>query len=147
MLDGMNKKFIYPYVVFYPVLSRDGMPFPINKCLKEIQGPNYRENLAWRGNLVIAKYRDEQLSTLMDATMADFPLLKNYLSTHFSPVSSVSPFLLLHHTFSRRFSKPFHCITSPHVFWIVSGNFSCADSTLPHLRAHARATSTSCHEM
>lgn len=89
MLDGMNKKFANPYVVFYPVLSRDGMPFPINKCLKEIQGPNYREHLAWRGNLVIAKYRDEQLSAPMDANMADFPLLKNYLSTHRQP--TVSP--------------------------------------------------------
>lgn len=102
MLDGMNKKFVNPYVIFYPVLSRDGMPFPINKCLKEIQGPNYRENLAWRGNLVIAKYRDEQLSTLMDTTMADFPLLRNYLSKHYPPTDSVSPFLLLPHTFSHR---------------------------------------------
>jgi len=108
MLDGMNKKFANPYVIFYPVLSRDGMPFPINKCLKEIQGPNYRENIAWRGNLVIAKYRDEQALTLMDATMADFPLLKNYLSTHYSPVVSVSPFLLSFHTFSRTS----HSITS-----------------------------------
>ncbi|KAF9649313.1 hypothetical protein BDM02DRAFT_3128410 [Thelephora ganbajun] len=91
MLDGMNKKFANPYVVFYPVLSRDGMPFPINKCLKEIQGSNYRENIAWRGNLVIAKYRDEQLSTPVDATMADFPLLKNYLSTHYQPVVTVPP--------------------------------------------------------
>ena len=95
MLDGMNRPFINPYVIFYPVLSRDGMPFPVNKCIKEIQGPNYREHLAWRGNLVIAKYRDDQLSALMDATMADFPLLKNYLSTHYSPMVSVSPFLLL----------------------------------------------------
>lgn len=102
MLDGMNKMFVNPYVIFYPVLSRDGMPFPINKCLKEIQGPNYRENLAWRGNLVIAKYRDERLSTLMDATMADFPLLRNYLSKHYPPTASVSPFLLLPHTPSHR---------------------------------------------
>jgi len=89
MLDGMNKKFANPYVIFYPILSRDGMPFPINKCLKEIQGPNYRENFAWRGNIVIAKYRDEQLSVLVDASMADFPLLKNYLATHYSPMVSV----------------------------------------------------------
>ena len=106
MLDGMNKKFVNPYVIFYPVLSRDGMPFPINKCLKEIQGPNYRENLAWRGNIVIAKYRDEQLLVLMDASMADFPLLKNYLSTHYSPIVSVSLFLLLPHTSSHRSPNP-----------------------------------------
>lgn len=99
MLDGMNKKFANPYVVFYPVLSRDNMPFPINKCLKEIQGLNYREPIAWRGNLIIAKFRDEQLSAFMDASMADFPILKNYLSKHFPPTVSatVSRFLHLHH--------------------------------------------------
>jgi hypothetical protein len=115
MLDGMNKGFPNPYVIFYPVLSRDGMPFPINKCLKEIQGSNYREHLAWRGNLIIAKCRDEQFSTLMDTTMADFPLLKNYLSTHNAPTASptVSAFTVclapslrthpLHHVVPRSF--------------------------------------------
>lgn len=92
MLDWMNKPFSKPYVIFYPVLSRDGMPFPINKCVKEIQGPDFRENFAWRGNLVIAKYSDEQLSTLVDASMADFPLLKNYLATHYPPAVPVSSF-------------------------------------------------------
>lgn len=86
MLDGMNKKFANPYIIYYAVLSRDGMPFPINKCVKEIQGSQYREGFAWRGNLVIAKFRDEGALTPMDATMADFPLLKNYLATHSSPV-------------------------------------------------------------
>ncbi|KAF9642041.1 hypothetical protein BDM02DRAFT_3157603 [Thelephora ganbajun] len=90
-LNGMNKKFVNPYIIFYPVLSRDGIPFPINKCLKEIQGPNYHKNLAWRGDLVIAKYCDEQLSVLIDAIMADFPILKNYLSTHYQPVVAIPP--------------------------------------------------------
>ena len=99
MLDGMNKKFANPYVIFYPVLSRDGMAFPINKCLKEIQGPNYRESAAWRGNLVIAKCRDEQFSAFVDANMADFPILKNYLSKHYPPMvlATVSPFLHLYY--------------------------------------------------
>jgi len=110
MLDGMNKKFANPYVIFYPVLSRDGMPFPVNKCLKEIQGSNYRENLAWRGNLVIAKYRDEQLSVLMDANMADFPLLKNYLSNHYPRAVSVSLFFLVLHTFPLPPSLPLHYV-------------------------------------
>ena len=122
----MNKKFANPYVIFYPVLSRDGMPFPINKCLKEIQAGNYRENRAWRGNLVVAKYRDEQLSALMDANMADFPLLKNYLSTHHSPMISVSlsfPWLhtpspqpsasLRRSTFSGLFEVIFHVLIHP----------------------------------
>ena len=93
MLDGMNRKFANPYVIFYPVLSRDGVAFPINKCLKEIQGANYHEGLAWRGDVVIAKYRDEQLSALVNVTMADIPLLMSYLSTHYSPAVSVSLFL------------------------------------------------------
>ncbi|KAF9779549.1 hypothetical protein BJ322DRAFT_363170 [Thelephora terrestris] len=89
MLDGMNKKFENPYVIYYPVLSRDGMPFPVNEFLKKEQGASFRETHAWRGNLVVAKYRDERHSTPMNATMADFPLLKNYLITH-SPPGSVT---------------------------------------------------------
>lgn len=114
MLDGMNKKFASPYVIYYSVLSRDGIAFPVNKCVKEIQGSQYREGFAWRGNLVIAKFRDEQASTPMDATMADFPLLKNYLATHCSPAVSVSPFLHLY----QPFPQPCRLITSIHVFWI-----------------------------
>lgn len=119
MLDGMNKKFVNPYVIFYPVISRDGMPFPINKCLKEIQGPNYRETLAWRGNLVIAKYCDEQLSALIDATMADFPILKNYLSTHYPPTVSVSPLPSFCPTFPPTVLPTSHSITSFHVFSVA----------------------------
>lgn len=81
----MNKKFTYPYVIFYPVVSRDGMPFPINKCIREIQGLLFKDELAWRGNIVIAKYRDDRFTSMMDASMADFPLLKNYLSTNYCP--------------------------------------------------------------
>ena len=118
MLDGMNKRFANPYVVFYPVLSRDGMPFPINKCLKEIQAMNYREGNAWRGNLVIAKYRDEQFSALMDATMADFPLLKNYLSTHYSPPLPVSRLSFFASHFPPVSPKTFRFITSSHLFLV-----------------------------
>jgi hypothetical protein len=137
MLDGMNKKFANPYVIFYPVLSRDGMPFPVNKCLKEIQGPHYRENLAWRGNLVIAKYRDEQLSALIDATMADFPLLKNYLSTHYSPMVSVSLFLLLVFTSlppSPSFSQPFASLRRPALFGLRKVEFRVLTRFLPRPR-------------
>lgn len=90
-LDGMNKKFTYPYLIFYPVVSRDGMPFPINKCIREIQAAAFKEEVAWRGNIVIAKYRDDRFSTMMDASMADFPLLKNYLSTSSCPFKVCSP--------------------------------------------------------
>lgn len=84
-LDGMNKKFANPYIIFYPVVSRDGMPFPVNKCVKDIQGKAFKEAVAWRGNVVIAKYRDNPFTSMIDATMADFPILKNYLLTHGCP--------------------------------------------------------------
>ncbi|TFY81481.1 hypothetical protein EWM64_g2540 [Hericium alpestre] len=85
-LDGMNKKFTNPYIIFYPVHSRDMMPFPVNKSIREIQGKGFREDLSWRGNIIIAKYRDGRFSAMMNASMADFPILKNYLSTHRSPI-------------------------------------------------------------
>ena len=145
MLDGMNKKFANPYVIFYPVLSRDGMPFPINKCLKEIQGPNYREQLAWRGNLVIAKYRNEQLSALMDATMADFPLLKNYLSNHHSRGILVSLFPILHTSLHRLPNLLLH--------YVAPRFFDCEVNLLvlirllppPACSAHTRMASHSRH--
>ena len=84
-LDGMLKKFPTPYIVFYPVVSRDGMPFPVNKCIREIQSDRFDEARAWRGNLVVAKYKDVNYSGMMDASMADFPIIKNYLSTHLAP--------------------------------------------------------------
>jgi len=84
-LDGMNRKFANPYIIFYPIISRDGMPFPINKCVREIQGRAFREDIAWRGNIIIAKYLDNPFSSMIDASMADFPILKNYLLTHGCP--------------------------------------------------------------
>ncbi|RDB20547.1 hypothetical protein Hypma_012454 [Hypsizygus marmoreus] len=84
-LDGMNRKFANPYIIFYPTVSRDGMPFPVNKCIRDIQSRAFKEESAWRGNIVIAKYRDNPFSSMIDASMADFPILKNYLLTHGAP--------------------------------------------------------------
>jgi hypothetical protein len=84
-LDGMNRKFASPYIIFYPVVSRDGMPFPINKAIQEIQGHAFQESVAWRGNIVVAKYRENPFTSMIDASMADFPILKNYLLTHGCP--------------------------------------------------------------
>lgn len=83
-LDGMNKKFAYPYIVFYPVLSRDGMAFPINRGIRDIQGKAFKEPGAWRGDVVIAKYWSDPF-TMVDASMADYAILKNYLLTHRCP--------------------------------------------------------------
>jgi len=85
LLEGMTKSFSTPYVVFYPTVSRDGMPFPVNKCIREIQGDNYQESKAWRGNLIVAKFRDQEYAGLMDASMADFPIVKNWLSKKLAP--------------------------------------------------------------
>ncbi|KAG9227849.1 hypothetical protein PTI98_011436 [Pleurotus ostreatus] len=85
-LDGMHRKFTHPYIIFYPTVSQDGLPFPINNLLCEIQGPLFREEVAWRGNIIIAKYRDEPFSSMTNVSIADFPILKNYLMTHGSPV-------------------------------------------------------------
>jgi hypothetical protein len=81
----MNRKFANPYIIFHPTVSRDGMPFHINKSIREIQGRGFKEEHAWRGNIVIAKYRDNPFSSMIDASMADFPILKNYLLTHGAP--------------------------------------------------------------
>ena len=84
----MNKKFSQPYAIFYPVVSRDGMPFPVNKTVRDIQGNSFRPDQAWHGSLVIAKYRDTRYSQMMHASMADFPLIKNWLMHHGSPLPS-----------------------------------------------------------
>jgi len=91
----MNKKFANPYILYYPVVSRDGMPFPVNRTVRDIQeevnkGRRLREDQLWRGNLVAAKFADDRFTQMMDASMADFPILKNFLGTHASPGSTSS---------------------------------------------------------
>jgi hypothetical protein len=78
----MNKKFSSPYVVFYPTVSRDGMPFPVNKSIRDLQGSAFREEMAWRGNIVVGKYTGDPFQNLVNATMADYPIVKNYFMTH-----------------------------------------------------------------
>jgi hypothetical protein len=96
----MNKKFANPYIIYYPVVSRDGMPFPVNRTVRDIQeevnkGRRLREDQLWRGNIVAAKFADDLFAQMIDASMADFPILKNFLGTHASPirVSSALPTL------------------------------------------------------
>jgi len=83
----MNRKFANPYIVFYPAVARDGMPFPINRSIRILQGSSFKEEQAWRGNIVVAKYNDGEapFSSLIDASMADFAMLKNYFLTHGAP--------------------------------------------------------------
>jgi len=79
--------FQHPYVVFFPVLSQSGAPFPVNQNLCEIQGKNYKESDPWMGDIVVAKYWDHAYGTLMDCAMADYPLIKNWFLYH-SPNNS-----------------------------------------------------------
>jgi hypothetical protein len=93
-LDMMNKKFANPYIIYYPVVSRDGMPFPVNRTVRDIQeevnkGRRLREDQLWRGHLVAAKFADDHFTQMIDASMADFPILKNFLGTHASPAGAV----------------------------------------------------------
>lgn len=78
----MNRKFDQPYAIFFPAVSSDGHPFPINKYAKLVQDKSFREDWAWRGNLVVVKYADIAYSAMVDISMADFPLIKNYISTY-----------------------------------------------------------------
>jgi hypothetical protein len=89
----MNKKFANPYIIYYPVISRDGMPFPVNRTVRDIQeevtkGRRLPEEQLWRGNLVAAKFTDDHFTQMIDASMADFPILKNFLGTHVSPCNN-----------------------------------------------------------
>lgn len=88
----MNKKFTNPHIIYYPVVSRDGMPFPVNWTVRDVQeevnkGRRLQEDQLWRGNLVVAKFADGRFTQMMDASMADFPILKNFLGTHLFPGS------------------------------------------------------------
>jgi len=79
-----EQKFANPYIIYYPGVSRDGMPFPVNRTVRDMQeevnrGRRLREEQLWRGNLVAAKFDDDHFTQMMDASMADFPILKNFL--------------------------------------------------------------------
>ncbi|KLO16379.1 hypothetical protein SCHPADRAFT_887856 [Schizopora paradoxa] len=84
-LDGMTRTFANPYIIFYPVIPRIGDSFPVNRTIREIQGNNFNEDRAWRGNIVVAKYRSggvDPFLSMINISMADFPLLKNYFLNH-----------------------------------------------------------------
>ena len=81
-LYGMRKRFATPYIIFYPIAAIDGLPFPVNTFVRDIQGHRFQDKLAWRGDLVVVKYKDPGFSQMHNISMADFPIIKNYLSTH-----------------------------------------------------------------
>lgn len=83
----MTRPFAEPYILFYPFISRDGAAFPINKAIQEIQRRSFRRSKgnAWRGNIVVAKFRSggaDPFLSMMDISVADFPLLKNHFMNY-----------------------------------------------------------------
>ena len=78
-LDQTDKPFQNPYIIFYPVTSRDDARFPVNRMIRSIQQNNFKREKAWRGNIVVAKYRDPAYSAMMDMSVGDYALLSNYL--------------------------------------------------------------------
>jgi hypothetical protein len=81
----MSKKFANPYILFYPTVSRDRMPPPLNKVVQAIQGQTSEKGRVWRGNIVIAKYSEDPLTSMIDTSMSDFPILKNFFLTQGCP--------------------------------------------------------------
>ncbi|KAJ7513016.1 hypothetical protein B0H11DRAFT_2213554 [Mycena galericulata] len=90
-LEGMSKMFTHPYLVYYPLISRDGSPFPINQNIRDIQGPQYESHCAWKGDIIVGKCeeRNKPFATMTDASMADFPIVKNFFRTLSSPQVTV----------------------------------------------------------
>lgn len=73
------------------IASRTGAPFPINRVVREIKGRSFTEDSAWRGNIVVAKYRGggmDPFMALIDISMADFPIIKNHF-LHRNPGAEV----------------------------------------------------------
>ena len=81
----MPRKLDERFIVFYAVVSVNGEEFDVNEWIKEIQEGRYREDVAWRGDIVIAKYCDNPFTTIIDMSIADYPLIKNFLRTHGQP--------------------------------------------------------------
>lgn len=75
------------------------MPFPINQTIRVIQGTSFKEECAWRGNIVVARYRgDLPFSCMINATMAEFALVKNYFITHGIPRQVMNQMIPFTHT-------------------------------------------------
>ncbi|KAJ7272668.1 hypothetical protein B0H12DRAFT_1008015 [Mycena haematopus] len=86
-LQMMGKKFAAPYIVYYPTVSRDGLPFRINSTIRDLQGLNFDRKRPWRGNIIVGKVQDynHPFESMIDATMADFAIIKNFFVNEAAP--------------------------------------------------------------
>ena len=78
----MPKKLDQCFIVFYAVVSVDGQAFNVNESIKEIQEGLYREDVAWKGDIIIAKYCDNPFTTIIDMFIANYPLIKKIFKTY-----------------------------------------------------------------
>jgi len=84
-------------VVFFPIISSSGAPFPINLTIKDIQDQRFRETSeymptfsvcrctdapkdAWRGDIVVGKYSDHAFGRIMNCAMSDYPMIIKSIS-------------------------------------------------------------------
>lgn len=121
-LDGMSKQLDEPYIVFYPVISSDGRSFPVNRTIRSIQCKKWRPEVAWRGNLIVAKYKDKHCLQMTDARMGDYALMSNWFLTHNSPVRTETSSLQL----------PTPSTPGPSKSTIESGSLNTSNDVTPH---------------
>ncbi|KAJ3014360.1 hypothetical protein NUW54_g1325 [Trametes sanguinea] len=93
-INRMYKPFPMPYIIFYPVVSRDDMPFPVNEHIKTIQNDCFDGPQLWKGDIIVAKYKDTTYSQMTMASMADYPLIKIFLSSCGAPSPKFVPISL-----------------------------------------------------
>lgn len=82
----MKRGFREPYKIIYPVLSHDGKPHKVNEHVRDFQGDRFREDFAWLGDLIIVRCTDQQLNKYVDIKISDYPIIKNYLRRHGTPL-------------------------------------------------------------
>nr|GAT46229.1 predicted protein [Mycena chlorophos] len=86
-LEGVSRHLSQPYIFFFPILSQDGLPFPVNGSIRDIQGHGFTEHNAWRGNIVVGKFTDRNapFESFMDAGLADLSIIRNLIRSQGSP--------------------------------------------------------------
>ena len=82
-LYGMNRTFSDAFVVFYAAGQRSEAALAVNACIAEIQGRGFREQAAWRGDVVVVKYRNVDNGDIVCCPASDFPLVKNFFALHY----------------------------------------------------------------
>lgn len=70
------KPFPKLYIVFYSVISKDGLSFEVNHWIHHIQEDQHNQSNAWCGDIIVVKYKDSRLLKMVNISMADWPIIK-----------------------------------------------------------------------